>query len=640
MRIPQEKIEEVRTASDIVDVVSAHVRLKKRGKNYLGLCPFHTEKTPSFSVSPEKQMYHCFGCGVGGNVFTFLMELDKVSFVEAVRTLADRAGITIPAATSADLSQETENEALYNACRIAGRFFFENLTSTTEGKLALEYFYHRGFTEETIRKFGLGYSLNAWDSLIRKAESEGLDLQVLEKAGLLVRREDGSGYYDRFRGRAMFPIFSTSGRVIGFGARKLREEDPLGKYINSPETPIYNKSRVLYGLSFAKEAIRETEFAVLVEGYVDLITVYQAGIYNVVASSGTALTEEQIQLIGHYGKSITVVYDADTAGSNATARGIDLIIEQGLDVKVAELPAGEDPDSFIRKSGHESFNRVLEAGVSFFDYKARIFLSQGLLETPEGQATAVRSLVGTLAKMKDELKRAFYIRKLSETYGLYESVLYRELETILGRERSRSQARPSPGFASSPPQPTQTAQVYHPGTEIPAAERDLLKLLLEYGKEMLDIVLGHFEPDKFEHPEARRLARLILDHAERGLDWRPDALINEIEDSALKRLIADLVFSKYEISKGWGERDALPDEVDPLFIAERSVVALRKRELDKQITQNQQRMKQAAALGKDPRSFLEEHQSLLIQRKEADLLKLSSPSQPPPTEPGPLEEEF
>ncbi len=638
MRIPQEKIEEVRTASDIVDVVSAHVRLKKRGKNYLGLCPFHQEKTPSFSVSPEKQMYHCFGCGVGGNVFTFLMELEKVSFVEAVRTLAERAGITLPAATPADLAQETENEALYNACRFAGHFFFQNLTSTGEGKIALEYFYHRGFSDEIIRKFGLGYSMNAWDSLIRKAELERFDLPTLETAGLLVRREDGSGFYDRFRGRAMFPIFSTSGRVIGFGARKLREDDTLGKYINSPETPIYNKSRVLYGLPLTKEAIREQEFAVLVEGYVDLITAYQAGVHNVVASSGTALTEEQIRLVGHYAKAVTVVYDADTAGSNATARGIDLIIEQGLDVKVAELPAGEDPDSFIRKSGAEAFARVLETGASFFDYKARLLRARGLLDTPEGQASAVRSLVGTLAKMKDELKRAFYIRRLSETYGLYESLLYRELETVLGQDRSRSQFRA--GGEGAPSRPAGEIPTPAPRPEVPAAERELLKLLLEYGQEILEAITGHFAPEMFESSRARDLASLILDHARRGLDWRPDALINEIDDPAFKHFVADVVFSRYEISKGWGELDAVPEEVDPLQVAERSIIALRKRELDRRITENQQRMKQAAALGTDPRAFLERHQSLLAQKKETELFRLTAASQPPAAEPGPADDEF
>ncbi|MDL1892144.1 DNA primase, partial [Sphingobacteriales bacterium CHB3] len=368
MRIPESKIEEVRRASDIVDVISGYVRLKKRGKNFLGLCPFHTEKTPSFNVSPERQMYHCFGCGVGGNVLTFVMEHEKVSFVEAVRTLAERAGILLPEEGVEDKEKITESEALYNACRSAARFFHENMMNTVEGQLALEYFRHRGFKEETIRSFGLGYSMNGWDSLLKVAQRENIPVDVMEKAGLLIKREDGSGHYDRFRGRAMFPIFSVTGRVIGFGARKLRKDDPLpGKYINSPETPIYSKSRSLYGIFQAKEAIREHEYAILVEGYADLISVYQEGMKNIVASSGTALTEEQIDLIGRYARKITLVYDADSAGSKATMRGVDLIIEQGLDVRVAALPEGDDPDSFVKKNGGEAFGKLLDTAASFLD---------------------------------------------------------------------------------------------------------------------------------------------------------------------------------------------------------------------------------------------------------------------------------
>ena len=324
MRIPPEKIEEIRSSNDIVDVISQHVRLKKRGKNYVGLCPFHQEKTPSFTVSAEKQVYHCFGCGKGGNVFTFVMEIEKVSFTEAVRSLAEKVGITIRV-TEADQQQESESEALYNVCRLAGLFFYNNLTKTEEGKVALEYFHGRGFSDETIRTFGLGYSLNSWDGLLSHAKAEGISREDLLKAGLIRTREDGSDY-DYFRSRAMFPIFSTSGRVLGFGARKLREDDPLGKYINSPETPIYNKSRVLFGLFHSKDAIRSEEHALMVEGYADLISLFQNGIQNVVASSGTALTEEQVQLISRYTKKLTLVYDADSAGSSATLRGMDIEI--------------------------------------------------------------------------------------------------------------------------------------------------------------------------------------------------------------------------------------------------------------------------------------------------------------------------
>jgi DNA primase len=275
MKIPQEKIDEIRAASDVVDVISTYVRLKKRGKDYLGLCPFHQEKTPSFSVSSAKQMFYCFGCHRGGDVVKFVMEYEKSSYIEALEQLAERAGIAITRTEEA-YESANETEKLYSVMSTAARFFFHNLTKTTEGEFALNYFRNRGFTAQTMTTFGLGYSMRGWDSLIKKAQEEGIDPENLAKVGL-VRVKDDGGTYDTFRGRAMFPIFNTTGRVIAFGARKIYDDDPLGKYINSSETPIYHKSNVLYGLSQAKETIRERDFVVLVEGYADLISVHQQG---------------------------------------------------------------------------------------------------------------------------------------------------------------------------------------------------------------------------------------------------------------------------------------------------------------------------------------------------------------------------
>ncbi|HMD14989.1 MAG TPA: DNA primase, partial [Bacteroidota bacterium] len=443
MRIPQEKIDEVRNATDIVDLIGGFVKLKKRGKNFLGLCPFHTEKTPSFNVSSDRQMYHCFGCGVGGNAFTFVMEYEKVSFVEAVRSLAEKAGIALPQGSSVDDEIASEQENLYNICREAGLYYYKALTESGEGKFAVEYFHKRGFTDETIRTFGLGYAPNSWDAIIKFGEQKNFSSSMLEKAGLVRKRDDGT-YFDYFRGRAMFPIFSSTGRVIGFGARKLREDDPLGKYINSPETIIYNKSKILYGLFQAKESIREKDFAVLVEGYADLISVFQAGIKNVVASSGTALTVEQILLIGRYTKNITIMYDADSAGSSAALRGVDLILEHDLDVRVASLPEGDDPDSFVKKNGGAAFQKILDEAISFVDFIAQAYERQGKLKTPEGQAQVVRTIIQTIAKMKDELKRNFYIKHVAEKYKLYETTLYHELEKILGTTGRQQRMRSVP----------------------------------------------------------------------------------------------------------------------------------------------------------------------------------------------------
>ncbi|HEY4612199.1 MAG TPA: DNA primase, partial [Bacteroidota bacterium] len=546
MRIPNEKIEEIRSANDIIDVIAAHVPLKKRGKNYIARCPFHQEKTPSFTVSAEKQMYHCFGCGKGGNVFTFVMEMEKVSFVEAVRTLAQKAGIAIPE-SEAQYEQASETENLYNACRFAGVQFYTNLIKTDEGKSALEYFHKRGFSDDTIRTFGLGYSLNSWDAMLQKAKEEGVGVEFMQKAGLLRQREDGS-HYDYFRGRAMFPIFSAAGRVIGFGARKMRDDDQIaGKYINSPETPIYNKSRVLFGLFQAKEAIRAENNALMVEGYADLISLFQAGFQNVVASSGTALTEEQIQLIGRYAKTLTLVYDADSAGSQATLRGVDLVLEQDLDVQIVELPPGEDPDSYVQKNGAKAFRELLEGAVSFIDYKANQFLKAGKLKTPEGQAESVRSIVQSIAKMKDELKRNFYLKHVSEKYGIYESVLYRELEQATVKDRRYTRREPSD--AQRVPVFDAPIEDVAPqwSKEIPAAERDILKLLLEGSPELLSFITSYVTPDELGDERVKKAVAFVLQQREGVVLASAASILNEMDDAELKSLISDLALSKYEL---------------------------------------------------------------------------------------------
>lgn len=615
MRVPEAKIDEIRNASNILDVVASYVRLKKRGKNFLGLCPFHQEKTPSFTVSAEKQMYHCFGCGVGGNVFTFLMELEKVSFIEAVRTLAERAGIALPVGQH-DQEQATEHEAMLHACRSAGVHFHENMTSTGEGKLAFEYFRHRGFTDETIRKFGLGYSMNSWDDLIRYAQKEGIAFDVLDRAGLVVKRDDGSGYYDRFRGRAMFPIFSATGRTIGFGARKLLEQDPIqGKYINSPETPIYSKSQVLYGLFQAREAIREKEVAILVEGYADLITAFQEGVENVVASSGTALTEGQIDLIGRYARSITLVYDADSAGSKATMRGVDLIIERNLEVRVAELPPGEDPDSFIRKRGAGEFLTLIGNAVSFLDFKASTFRERGMFSSPEGTVNAVRSLVETIARMKDELKRNLYIKSLAERFDIYEPVLFRELERQLSSKGHRQPAaRTETSAAQSSQEQNPQGKVEAP--EIPPVERHLLRLMLENGNEMIHHVFTYHPPDAFSTPHSQALAHVLAGREESGEEMDVSDLLGGVSDPAVKNLIVSLTIAKHEISKGWAEMDALPEVPDPWEDADRCLITLQRQEIDRRIAVNQKRLKEVSAAGGEVTEFLEQHQLLLAERKE------------------------
>lgn len=611
MRISDSTIDQVRTANDIVDVVGLHVALKKRGKNYVGRCPFHTEKTPSFTVSAEKQVYHCFGCGKGGNVFTFIMELEKVSFVEAVRSLAERVGIAIETDERAD-QEATENEQLYDACRVAGKFFYASLTEAVEGKTALEYLRGRGFTDETVRVFGLGYSPKAWDAFAAHLKREKHDLSFFLKAGLLRTRDDGS-VYDYFRGRAMFPIFSASGRALAFGARKLYDDDQLGKYINSPETPIYSKSRVLYGLFQAKEAIREGRSAILVEGYADMVSLYQAGVQNVVASSGTALTAEQVQLVHRYADELTLVYDADAAGSGATLRGLDIALENGLDVHIVELPEGHDPDSFIRGEGREAFRKHLDERRSFIEYKARRLLAKGLESGPEQKATAVRSIVQSIAKIPDELKRNFFIKDVAQKFDIYESVLYREMEKWAPRAEAVRPAavRAQAVSSQSGPIPKDSS------TALPAGEADILKLMLENTPAVVEYIFSEITLSDFHHAQARRLAEAIVSlQTEQGVGDLPH-LLDRLEDPALRGLVTDLALGKYQVSAGWGEREIEIREADPIVVARDAVYRIKHEAIMRSIRENLLKLKTAAVGSDEAHHYSSIH--LELQRRLKDL---------------------
>jgi DNA primase len=603
MRISDNKIDEVRNAADIVEVISGYVQLKKRGKNYLGLCPFHTEKTPSFTVSAEKQMYHCFGCSKGGNIFTFLMEMDKISFVEAVRSLASKADIIIPEENVSATEEQTEFENYYAVCRFAGMHFFRNLTESEEGKEALSYFYKRGFTDETIRTFGLGYAMNSWDAFVLKAQGEGFKIEDIAKVGLARVRDDGS-LYDYFRGRAMFPIFSTQGRVIGFGARKMREDDAIaGKYINSPESPLYDKSRVLYGLFHSKDFIRQEDNALMVEGYADLISLYQAGIQNVVASSGTALTEAQLKLIGRYSKNLTLVYDADSAGSSATVRGIDLALEHDLNVRIVELPEGEDPDSFVLKHGGIEFRERFTNAVSFIDFKAKQFQRSGAFTTAEGKTQAVRSLVQSIAKMKDELKRNFYVKDVAEKYEVYESLLYRELERALAQEKRTTRADSILKSTFVQRQSEADRPLAPERKPIPPEEHDILKLILEGNSEVIHYLLSNISLVQFSDERMRRLAQFVLDlYDERGtID--ATAIINEVQESEFKNLISDLVLSHYELSRGWQEMEKEIDEAEPMRIAKDAVVTIHRKNIQREREENLQLLEKAKMQGLEVKSY-------------------------------------
>jgi DNA primase len=418
-QIPEHIIDEIRQASDVVAVVGQYLPLKKMGNTYKTLCPFHQEKTPSFNVNPQKQIWHCFGCGKGGNVYTFLMEYDKVSFVEAVRTLAAKAGIKIPE-TRADF-KEGQHDLLYQANELAARFFADNLADP-KNHLAQEYLEKRGITKETQELFRLGYAPNEWDGFIKAAGRSGLSLPLLQEAGLVVARETGSGFYDRFRHRIIFPFFSLGGRVIGFGGRSL-EQSPQAKYLNSPETPIYHKGRGFYGFSQTKSAIGDAGYAILVEGNFDMIVPFQAGYKNILATAGTALTPDQARLLSRYARRVVVCYDPDNAGQAATERAVEPLLEAGLDVKAALLPPNMDPDTFIRERGAGEFGALIKNAITFVEFLVmRASLQKDLSQISE-KSRLVNDLAGLMGKVEDTVSRSHYIKETSDLCGVDESLV-------------------------------------------------------------------------------------------------------------------------------------------------------------------------------------------------------------------------
>ncbi|HEY9062681.1 MAG TPA: DNA primase [Pseudobacteroides sp.] len=430
MRLSDEQIEEIRINNDIVDVIGEYVRLERKGQYLFGLCPFHKEKTPSFSVTPSRQMFRCFGCGKGGNVFHFIMNAENLDFIEAVKLLADRARIQLPEGDSEEEKRivKIKQEILKINVETA-RFFHQQLNSP-KGEKALKYLNNRKISESTIRKFGIGYSLDDWDLLHKHLSNLGFSSEALKESGLLIPNKNG-GYFDRFRGRVIFPIFDLRGNVIGFGGRIIDDAktDNMGykepKYMNSPETVVYNKGRSLYALNYAKNSGDNT--LLIVEGYMDVISLHQNGIINTVASLGTALTESQGRILKKYAEEIIICYDADMAGQSAAMRGLDLLNDIGCNVKVLTIPDGKDPDEFIKKNGQVAFRKLIEGSLSLIEYKIKFLKSQVDVETTEGKLKFLNRTADVLTKVDNRLEREINIKKLSKEYGITEESLYAEV---------------------------------------------------------------------------------------------------------------------------------------------------------------------------------------------------------------------
>ncbi len=520
------QVDEVRAAADIVKVVGDYVKLRKAGANYMGLCPFHQEKTPSFAVHPAKQIFHCFGCGVGGDVFKFVMMIDSLTFPEALRRLAEKVGVTL-SDTFGDAAYDANarvRTALYKMHEAAAKFFAGQLSGTAEGRLAQAYLEDRGLTDEVVGRFRLGYAPADGQALTRHLTGAGYEAELLEKSGLVGHDAERSRRYDRFRRRIIFPIANDSGKVVAFAGRALGDEQP--KYLNSPETPIYTKGRVLYHLDRAAQAIRKLDYTILVEGYMDCIAVASGGIENAVASCGTSLTEGQIRLLARYSRRVVVNYDPDSAGVAATERSLALLLEEGFEAKVLALPGGLDPDSFIRKEGAARYRELLAGAPGYIDYLTDRAIAAHNINTPEGKVGAANSVLPHLARVPNPMLRAELASRLAERLHLDEHLLRGELRRVAGSARSEMRIQPE----SAAPKAT-------------TAEKELLRAFIE-DQGLADELLSQMvEQGMLEGLVTEPIFKRFLELRRQGENAEPAALEGPLSAEARRVLYESLFWA-------------------------------------------------------------------------------------------------
>ena len=580
--ISQKTVQEVLNTAQITEVVEDYVSLKRRGANMLGLCPFHDEKTPSFTVSPSKNIFKCFGCGKGGNPVHFLMEHDHLSFPEAIRTLAKKYNITIEEETRENEEEYQEQrkleESYFIINQFASEYFTKNLLETNDGRaIALPYFKERGFLESTIKKFELGYSVDQGKGLTERAIKNQFKEEYLKEIGLTSQKG-----YDFFRNRVMFPIHNVAGKIIAFAGRTLSTNKKQPKYINSPETPIYNKRKILYAIHLAKNEIRKKDNCYIVEGYTDVISLFQNGIENVVASSGTALTSEQVRLVKRYSSNITFLYDGDPAGIKAALRGLDIVLENDMNVKLVLLPEGEDPDSYVQKVGSTAFDQYIEDNAKDFIYFKLDLLLEDAGDDPIKKSKVIKDIIRSLAKVREPIKRSLYLRQCSQSLDLDEKILVNEVNKIiredikqkrLEKERLERQEltpaqRNQDYFPEEHPAPAQQQQTYSEsrhefqekdlarimvcaGDKVVKTENDEDVRIADFIIENINDVLDHFENEYyksiilegFKYAESEESENLSLS----------DYFINHKEES-IKSFAIDCMSSKY-IFADWEKKD-------------------------------------------------------------------------------------
>ncbi|GAB3636295.1 DNA primase [Hymenobacter arcticus] len=670
-RIPKETVDQIIHTADILEVVGDYVQLKRQGQNYWACCPFHNEKSPSFSVNPSKGLYKCFGCGKAGGVIQFVMDVEGSSYPEALRALAKKYGVAVPEEeerTPEEQLAQNERDSQYIVSSWAKDHYHRLLQNTEEGMgVGYAYLKERGLNLTTIQTFELGYSLDQWDDLLKAGEKAGYQLKYLEKTGLVIKREDDQGHdtgrrYDRFRGRVMFPIHNVSGRVVGFGARTLKRDDKMAKYLNSPESEIYHKSDVLYGLFQARQSIRQAEVCYLVEGYLDVLSLHQGGIKNVVASSGTSLTEGQIRLIKRYSDNVTVLYDGDAAGIKASLRGTDLLLEGGLNVRVVLFPDGDDPDSYIRKVGDQRFADYIEnQSQDFITFKTTL-VAREASHDPVKKAEAIREVLHSIAKVPDGLKRQVFLQQTAVAFGFEEQVIITEYNKLLktsppGRSGSQSPApsatpRPTPPAAPAAARPLtpeeeiemamygvtsgseeQAAQLAgpfagpeelaHPLDLLQQCEQAVLRLLVLYGPHEVqpDVSVAHYLLSQMEDTPLRTpLYAQLWDECRAAFLQGQLPTMRQLahhEDAAIRSLLADFATERYDLSPNWRIKDIhVPTELNLLQLAcDNAILRLNKCHV-------QRERQQCLAQLNDPR--LDDNEKLNALLRYNELTKLDN----------------
>jgi len=513
--IPEELIEKIRGSQDIVEVISRHVSLKKSGQNYVGLCPFHSEKTPSFMVSPTKQLFHCFGCGTGGNVITFLMKYENLSFPEAVRSLARDAGIEITAGYRRGGIKES---SIYEVNKLASILYHEILCTAKEAEGARNYLSARGVTKVEIEKFQLGYSMNSWNYACEYLKKKGIGEEILEKAGIIIPKNSGNGYYDRFRGRIMFPIYDLYSRVVGFGGRVLDDTSP--KYLNSPETPVFRKGSLLYGLDCAKDSIRELGYAILVEGYMDVIALHQAGITNVVGTLGTAFTRSHLGVLSRYCKEVVLNFDSDNAGIHAALRAIDTFSGSEVRARVLLLSEGEDPDSFIRKNGKMAFLDQIGKAKDLFEFAiGRIIEGSPVSSTGGGigtKVTVAEECLTLIRKIPNRIEQDYHLERVARDLGIDKDLLYAELKRKEKRGVSFKDTK-------------------EPSRRSPGVEEMLLALIMRE-KDLREKGRNYLSREDFIDPQLQEVSYLIL-NSEKDIH---EIIDKETQDQGIRDILTRL----------------------------------------------------------------------------------------------------